>query len=55
MEAPVSGLEGGTEAVSVVGSSVEVSMGVREVEGAEVTAAFLAVVPAKRWDSKVSP
>lgn len=55
VEAPVSGLEGGTEAVSVVGSSVGVSTGVREVEGAEVTEAFVAVVPAKRWGSKVSP
>lgn len=53
VEAPVSGLEGGIEAVSVevvVDSSVGVSVGVKEVERAEVTAAFLNVVPAKRWD-----
>ena len=58
VEAPVSGLEGGRVAAaveSVVGSSGEVSIGVREVGRVRDTVAVtsVTVVPVKRLENKV--
>ena len=57
VEAPVSGLEGGTVAVvveAVVGSNIEVSVGVGEAGrvGDTVTVTSVTVLPAKRWQSE---